>query len=273
VGSHVRKIGARSAFTEGTVMHIGDAAVAPNDTAGTPLAIMPDQVLVIPTPGETYEAENGKMTFANHGDSGSVILNDSNQIIALLWGVDFTTNAVCTTFANTMANVFSALNAAGVTIQLSASPAGGDLASERTRRPAGITVKKEGQLAFTPEDALGDASHYVVNLVKTHRHEVLSLINDNRSVKVAWQRLQGPAFTAHFMNSAKDPAYVFPKEVNGVSVQSFLLNIGNELRKAGSDALKKDIESYGYDLIALAENYDNVHSLLHHLSSTDPVHE
>ena len=37
--------------------------------------------------------------------------------------------------------------------------------------------------------------------------------------------------------------------------------------------LKNDIESYGYDLISLAENYDNVHDLLQHLSLNGSVHE
>jgi hypothetical protein len=273
LGSHVRKIGARSSFTEGTVMHIGDTAVAPNDAGGTAFSIMPDQVLVIPTAGEVYEAENGKKTFANHGDSGSVVLNDSNQIVALLWGVDFTTNAVCATFANNINKVFAALNTAGVAIQLVASPAGGAPVADTRRTPAGITVRREGQLAFTPDGSISEESHPVLKMVKKHRHEVLSLINDNRPVKVAWQRLQGPAFSAHFMNSARDKTYVFPKKVKGISVQSFLINIGNELRKNGSDTLKQDLETYGYDLIAMAENYETVYDLLQHLSATEPVPE
>ena len=199
---------------------------------------MPGQVLVVAGATETYEIENGKKAFSNGGDSGSVILNDSDRIVALLWGGDPNTNSVDITFANNIGNVFSALNAAGVAIQLTASPPAG-VRSGVTRNASSVSVKKDGKLAFTAEGLIVNESNYLLKLIKTHRSEIVSLINNNRPVKVAWQRLQGPSFTAHFMNSARDPAYIFPKEIRGITRQSFLINIGNELRKNGSEASEK----------------------------------
>ena len=89
VGASVRKIGARSGFTRGTVVHVGDVAAAPTDPAGGAIAIRTGQVLVIPDPAETYQVNDRgtcKFAFSNNGDSGSAILNASDEIIALLYG-------------------------------------------------------------------------------------------------------------------------------------------------------------------------------------------
>jgi hypothetical protein len=75
VGAPVRKIGARSGFTRGTVVHIGDVAAAPTDPAGGTIAVRTGQVLAIPDPAETYQVDdNGtcKFAFSNNGDSGAL---------------------------------------------------------------------------------------------------------------------------------------------------------------------------------------------------------
>ncbi len=268
VGTRVRKIGARSGFTKGTVVHIGDAAAAPTDPGGTALVVMPNQVLIVPTNDETYEIENGKKAFSNSGDSGSVILNDSNQIVALLWGGDKSTNSYDVTWANNINNVLTALSGAGFAITLESSPAS---VVERSssivvpvskpeKKPSPVTVQE--LLSLNPELLQDTPTHHMLRLFYHHRNEVVSLINHRRPVKLVWHRNQGPAFAAHFLNSAKDPLYQFPQEVKGVAFQTLLTQMAAILTQEGSETLRSDIATHSDTLIRLSKDCDNVHRLL-----------
>lgn len=267
VGERVRKIGARSAFTRGTVVHIGDAAAASVDSGGTNIVVMPDQVLIVPVNDETYEIETGKKAFSNSGDSGSIILNNSDQIVALLWGGDSTTNNVDITWASNIAHVLSTLSTAGFPITLTPSPPAGGRSMSRVNRSP-ITVNE--LLSVNIEFIQDTENHRLLKLVNIHRSEVTSLINTCRPVKVAWNRFYGPGFAAHFMNSAKDPSYKFPKEVKGISFQTLLINMGDVLRKHGSESLRKDIETHGFEVMALAEKSGSVHELIEKISAEAP---
>ena len=253
VNGVVRKIGARSGFTTGKVVHIGDAAVAGTDPAGGTISVNPGQIIVIPDPAETYEAENGKKAFSNPGDSGAVILDANNDIVGLNWAGDASSNSVKLSFANNISNVLSALSTNGFPITLSTSPPGGG-----ERRTASKTIPIVDENA----SILNSLPSEWRPLVQYHRREVLTLINHNRAVKVVWHRHQGPAFTVHFMNSAKDEDYKIPSTVKGISLQTLLIKMGATLKENGSDALREDINQYGLDIINHAENVDSVPTLI-----------
>lgn len=253
VNGVVRKIGARSGFTTGKVVHIGDAAVAPTDPAGGAIAVQPDQIIIIPDPTETYEIENGKKAFSNSGDSGSIVLDANNDIVGLNWGGIANSNSVRLSIANNISNVLSALSTNGFPITLSASPPGGG-----DRR----TVSKPIQTLDENASILNSLPSEWRSLVQYHRREVLTLINHNRAVKVVWHRHQGPAFTVHFMNSAKDDDYKIPSTVKDISLQTLLIRMGAVLKENGSDALREDINQYGLDIINHAENMDSVLAII-----------
>lgn len=126
IGDSVRKIGARSGFTRGSVIHIGDIAVsATSDSEETAVAVRQGQLLIIPDPSESYRVMEGgicKPAFTNSGDSGAVILNRDDRIIALNWGGDRTTGNVGITVACKIQNVLDKLRSAGYAVTLSVSP-------------------------------------------------------------------------------------------------------------------------------------------------------
>jgi hypothetical protein len=145
VGQNVRKIGARSGFTTGTVVHIGDAAVVATDP-GNPattitITIRTGQVLIVPVAAETYQIKEGvcKFAFSNSGDSGAVILNDDDEIIALNWGGDRTSYTVGLTIANNIQNVLDKLTANGfIVTPMTSGDGGGDrerIARRKNARP------------------------------------------------------------------------------------------------------------------------------------------
>jgi hypothetical protein len=272
VGSTVRKVGARSGFTTGTIVHIGDTAAAATDSGGTTIVIQPNQILIIPDPAETYEIENGKKAFSNGGDSGSIILNSTNQIVGLLWGGDSTTNNIDITWANNIADVLSALSTAGFPITLASSPPPGpDRRGQVESLASSLVMTDEGKFSLVLDEER--EPNEILQLIKTHRDEVLSLINNNREVKVVWQRLQGPAYAAHFMNSAKDPSYKFPKQVKEISLEAFLLGLAKQLRKHGGELLRGDVERHGYRILEMAGEYNTVFDMIEQLKKPMDVTE
>ncbi len=262
VGETVRKIGARSGFTTGTVVHIGDTAVAGTDPAGTTITILPSQVLVIPATTETYQVRDDsppspappicKFAFSNSGDSGSVILNDSDQIVALLYAGDETTNSVDITFANNISNVLAAFASNGTPITLSTTPAGGRSDYKKTV-PERKTIVKEEDLFNTrnPLEQIRrvNTSSQLHTLFELHHREVLALINYARPATVAWQRNQGPAYVAALARAAREENYKIPHEINNVSRKQLLLLLKKALLETGSEALKQDIIRYEKDII------------------------
>ena len=227
--------------------------IAPNDPAGGAISVRPSQIIIIPDPAETYEAENGKKAFSNPGDSGAVILDANNDIVGLNWAGDSTSNSVKLSIANNISNVLSALSSNGFPITLATSPPGG---GERRTASKSIPIVDENA------SILNSLPSEWRPLVQYHRREVLTLINHNRAVKVVWHRHQGPAFTVHFMNSAKDEDYKIPLTVKDVSLQTLLIKMGAALKENGSDALREDINQYGLDIINHAENVDSVPALI-----------
>lgn len=249
VGQTVRKVGARSGFTTGTVVHIGDTAVAGTDPLSNPITIKTGQVLVIPVPEETYQVDdsgNCKLAFSNNGDSGSVILNADNKIVALLYGGDETTNSVDITFANNINNVLSALSANSFTISLSSSPSLRSGRSDLINLTRTIQPKLTNQLENIRN--LNKQS-LLYNLYDKHFKEVLDLVNHCRPVTLIWQRKQGPAFVAALGRAAKVLEYTIPLEINDCTRSELLGSMHQVLIENGSTQLQEDLTQFGPKLI------------------------
>ncbi|MCA0235265.1 MAG: S1 family peptidase [Bacteroidetes bacterium] len=262
VGQHVRKIGARSGYTRGVVVHIGDIAVAaPQDSGGTDIDVREGQVLIIPEDDETYEVKEGvcKRAFSNSGDSGAVILNEDDEIIALNWGGDRTTNVVGITIASNIANVLQQLSDLGFPISLSVSPSGGDVDRHKaTRTRSSAIADPHNVLLLLKEHNPDSLLHH---LFDEHHREILALINHARPVMVAWQRHQGPAFVAAIARAAREEHYRIPEEINGVSRTRLLLAMKEALILSGSAALQQDIVRYESAILKSVAQGDTIRAL------------
>jgi hypothetical protein len=263
---NVRKIGARSIFTKGKIVHIGDTAAAPTDPAGGAITIQPDQLIIIPASDETYQSENGKFAFSNHGDSGSAIIDDDNKMVGLLWGGDATSNSVKLTWANNIDKVITALTNAGHAITIATSPDGGE---------KNFVQRKKSKVLQSNQPSLTKLQQMVPkewsDVIAKHRPEVMRLINTSKKTGTVWQRYQGPAFTVHFMNSMNDPDYVIPKEIKNINFTTLLIKMGDVLKECGSDALKQSISEYGFTVISAAEDASSVKDFILKLNNTVTV--
>lgn len=273
VGDTVRKVGARSAFTTGTVADIaGTTAVSGMLADGSTVTVTRTntEILVVAAPTETYEIENGKKSFSNAGDSGSVVVNAAGAIVGLLYGGSNTTETIIETFVTPIATVLSALSTAGQAITLSNSPSGGGSGMSSRVSHRGITGTRlddilSQNLQRDPED------EPFIQAVRVHFDEMLELVNHSRPVTVAWHRKQGPAFLGAFMRSVKEPDYRIPHEIEGISRQHALNAMSVVFEEYGSPALKAAIQQYGMAVLYACGRYDTVEEIVKALNQL-PLH-
>lgn len=234
VGDIVRKIGRTSGLTEGRVRSING-----------PTSSKEGQIFIRPVETETYtEGTKGKKAFSDGGDSGSIIIDETNNVIGLLWGGDPNSYTVDETFACHINDVLAALRDAGKEIILMYTPEDRSaIAHNATLHPQRMDIDIRSRLLETENGTV------MVNLYEIHQKEVLNLINNNRKAKVMWHRLQGPAFTAHIAKSYREREYVIPHEIKVISLQELMIKMAEVLKENGSQELRKDIELHALRLI------------------------
>jgi hypothetical protein len=225
----VRKRGRTTGFTEGTV-----ASVSFNFTMASTGINYTGQIDVSPNAPHPR--------FSAPGDSGSVYVNRLNQIV----GLHFAGNGIRGR-GNPIALVLSRLNISIPSVgTLNSIP----LKSEFKEINNNATyVKEVSELVLHYE--FGET---LINLVKTHRIEVMHLINERREVKVVWNRYKGPVFVAHLMEKGKNRKHQLPEEIEGISPQQMLIKMSVVLEKYGSETLASDIEIYSTNILQLFQN-------------------
>ncbi len=271
IGVAVKKIGARSGFTQGVVVDIGVVVTTEQQIplpGGGTVKQRKHQIIVAPASDEKYENEANQIAFSNHGDSGSVILDVDDLIIGLLYGAVKENEGL--TLANNIDNVLAALEGKGHKITLAKSEGGGFSGSALAATPKtnGFVTEEFPLLEQLAQTELGQELY---PLIRQHRPEVMNLINHCRPVTVVWHRQQGPAFLAHFLNSARQPGYVIPRAVEGLTRQSLLLKLATALKDHGSASLRRDIDRYALDAMQYADGCDRVEDLLARLNETVTV--
>lgn len=234
VGDIVRKIGRTSGLTQGRVRSING-----------PTSGKTGQIFIRPVETETYTEEtNGKKAFSDSGDSGSIIIDEANNVIGLLWGGDPESYTVDETFACHIGDVLTAFSEAGKEIILMFTPEDRSaMVNIEKMHPRRMDIDIRTRLLETEKGKV------LVNLYELYQKEVLNLINQNRHIKVLWHRLQGPAFTAHVARSFREKAYAIPQEIKGVSLQELMIRMAEGLKENGSQALRKAIEVHALWLI------------------------
>ncbi|MBE7173190.1 MAG: hypothetical protein INR73_21630 [Williamsia sp.] len=271
-GDVVVKIGCISGFTTGIIKSLAYTVIDPNTNAD----YMVEQITIVPHPAETYISSTDLLpAFSEKGDSGAVVLHrETGNVVALLWGGDpelqkeddpdkNKDKKMDTTFATHIDVVLKALEEKGYPIEIEKytdSTGSTPLAAART------VLSTPSPNDFAQRLQQHPAGKKWAALAAQHRTEVMHLINHERVVSVAWQRNQGPAFTAHIAKSAQDPAHVIPDNVNGISLQQLLIKMGSVLTEKGSGELRTAIEKHTLELLAHAENLNSVESLLTRLN-------
>lgn len=242
------KVGRTSDRTEGTIVSITHPTSG-NASEGTPSRT--NQILIRPAAGTTL--------FQDRGDSGAALVNDSNEMIGLMWGAYLSpgTTLYGHSIACPIAPVLLAFNISIPTGGLATSTAPAHLPPDIQLipgQPEASRLVTDLQVRL----AEGEQGRRLLEMIDTHRHEVLNLINHKRPVTVTWHRKQGPAFLAAIGRSVKEPTYRIPEEIEGISRQHAIMSMVTILEEHGSEQLRASIREMSLPLLEILSRFDTV---------------
>ena len=266
IGDPVKKRGRTTGLKTGTVQSINYAL----DVDGTPFA---GQLHITPdNPGER---------FFDRGDSGSALVNSSNQVVGLMFAFPFasgTTDPDGTGVAGKVHEVMSRLH---ISIPSGAFASGGGSGAGSIRRTSFETVNNRTTpdpntnriIADLEKKLLGsEPGKSVIGLYYKHRTEIRDMINHHRPATVAWQRNQGPAFLASIIKSVQNPGTTIQQDINGVSLDDLLRAMKSVLLTHGSVSLREDIDRFGEELTSWLAASNTAEAFVENIRRRGPDH-
>jgi hypothetical protein len=180
--------------------------------------------------------------FGDHGDSGSLIVDDQGRAVGLLMGGEPQPPgqdvSLAPTFANQIGLVMTEL---GITLPAK-TKAVTTVAGFRSEQATTSLPWPLAPLAERLDRSAG--GRWLRGLVERHRREVVELVNHRRRVTVAWHRGQGPAWFAAFARSARRPDYRLPGEIDGITRERALNALHEVLVAEGSPELRADLVAH-----------------------------
>jgi hypothetical protein len=238
-GTLVWKVGNRTGLTAGLVEDpLGTVGDEDSDTDNH------NVILVRPLAGYKFE---DVQQFADHGDSGSMLVDLSNRVVGIVTGIfkhkDEDGKSQWFAYACNIDPVLAFLK---VTINPSpdpASPTAAVLAAVEEDGPDEVDFGERFH-GLAARARTTPAGLTLMRLIERHAAEVYDLVNRRRAVTVVWHRHRGPAFVALFARALGNSAGVLPAEADGVSLGSMVAAMGAALRQHGSPGLRSDVEKY-----------------------------
>ncbi|MCU0433582.1 MAG: hypothetical protein MUC87_09035 [Bacteroidia bacterium] len=225
---------------------VDQASADPHDMNSN--QILNNQIMLTVDPGYEVMAEQGS------GDSGSPVIDANNKIIGILhMRAAGSANAILLNriIACPIQSVMDRLQvdilpenppptSAGETLEA--------LAAQTAPAPQ-ITdpalKKLESMLLETEKGRL------LHRLGFLHGPEVVQLVHHCRPVTVAWHRNNGPAWAVHLISGVRNPDYILPENVKGVTQHQLLERVHAALYENASPALRRDLQQYGTEVVLL----------------------
>ncbi len=286
-GEVVWKVGRTTERTKGTCVSVTTMFVLPDPfTAGNPPVNCVNCIEIIPEPRGTLNCK-GHAYFAEEGDSGSLVVDDSQRAVGLLFAVP-NPHKVPPDPPNQPAgacHIVPILDHLGICIPCKpgATGHGSATANDGSGRapiplPAAQSALPVGQIVFTADGAAPGAlpapvavSELEVRRMRAHlesfrrtrigpplhaifgefRREIGYLVRNVRPVKVAWARHQGPAWLAHILNHISGHTASIPHEVKGVTRRALLAKMRVLLAGHGSNPLRRALDRYGDEVLEM----------------------
>jgi hypothetical protein len=218
-------------------------------------------------------------TFAQPGDSGAPILDQSNKIVGLVRSVEQTKvyvkdkpDPVKLSKGNTRA-IF--IGAALQKLQVQFVAAGRHSAGPAAVVPGMAIGRAEPDLGgWAP---LGDwraslernpTGARLAVLARQHFDEVRNLIHHRRRVTVTWHRHKGPAFLAAFLRVMNGESTLTPTDIDGVRLVDAARAMRDVLSAEGSRALRQALAENAPEILMLAEKSASLESALQAVTVT-----
>jgi hypothetical protein len=238
----VRKRGFRTGPTGGTVQALsthGTTSAGRSYTNG--IAIKPNP-----------DGSSSTLTFGDHGDSGSAIVNADNEIVGLLfsvnlstsgsnvgWGTGFPIKALLDKFSGSDSlslQVATASTIGAVQHTAAASPDETRVATARVRASAPTPLGRR----LAEDFAASDRGRLLTGIWLRHSAEVNRLLAHSRRVAVGWQRSGGAAVFQAGVRAVARPDNVFPAHIDGRGVDACVAEVLALFEAHGSEPLRAD---------------------------------
>jgi hypothetical protein len=231
--------------------------------------------LIIIAPNANPAAGSGDVTFfVFEGDSGSALVNDTNEVVGLVWARDDAGNG----FAYHIDHVLTRLrDTDGVTVEVAFTTdpdevhtvPGGTFAAVPQEVAERVAADPAERLAFTGTDgrvpvgqpwfsdippaaatvsrvlddlAASEPGRLLLDLWQAHREEVMRLIDHDRRVKLAWHRGGGAALMQLLLRLPADPDRTLPETLYGEPLMDSVDRVRVALARGGSQHLRADLE-------------------------------
>jgi hypothetical protein len=267
----VRKRGARTGLTGGTIDSLGFQAtvdgVAFNNT-----------MVVRPNPDPSLAA-SAPVFFDHHGDSGSALVDDANQVVGLVYAmpdpdgppnpgyhgqvngwalpIDDVIGAffahegleldVATATAPGKVNTVPGTAMVAMPRELAPALLGDriDAEDERVRVPVtGIGVEPPPAAALAQLQQRLDHSargRALITLWLSHQAELLGLVNSNRRVATVWHRSGASALFQVLVRMLSQPELTLPRTLNGKPLGACIDRVHAIFDDFGSASLRRDL--------------------------------
>ena len=260
-GTHpqVRKRGARSGLTGGTIDSIG----ATTSVDGVSRS---NTIIVAPNP-DTGQPAGTALFFDQHGDSGSALVNDANEVVGLVFAIP---NAPAGGYTGLVQGwalpiddliaAVSGHNSLAVDVAVGVLPGtvntvpGAPMVAvppELVDPRAPRQVPVGGLVLEAPPDAAlarlerdldrSERGRALVALWLEHQHELLRLLNSNRRVATVWHRSGGAALFQVLTRMVNDPELVMPPSLHGEPLSSCLDRVYAVFDRFASPALRREL--------------------------------
>lgn len=187
-------------------------------------------------------AKDSLRSFSDEGDSGSVVIDEENYVVGLLFASS-KDGPEYYAIANHIEHVCS-----GLDIKINFTKASTPTAGARAEwRMPHLPSAHEGNELYeiARERVLAHpAGAWLWEIADMYRDEIVELVTTHRPVSVAWQRAAGPAFFAAALNTIRAGRFEFPTTVNGITLEDALARMGVALEAHGSPELREAIRAH-----------------------------
>jgi hypothetical protein len=253
----VFKVGIKTHGTAGVI--VSTTAPAKVDDYFGQTVIFQNQILIAGVPGTL---------FADHGDSGALLVNDQGKAVGMVTGGFPATGPDPSTAIANANHIGPIMTALGISLPARANASATTVAGVRSEQvstsPSGLAVLN----ALRDRAGRSALGRTLLEAITRHRDEVVALVNHRRRVTVAWHRGQGPTWLTAFARSARHPGYRLPTELEGVSRAEAITALHTVLVVEGSDELRAALLELPELLMSALAECQSVDELLDRLDES-----
>lgn len=242
-GERVAVFGSKNGRILGNVVN-----PAANNNMGLNLSAYQDSLIV------WTDAQYAQDVIFGSEDSGAPIVTESHELVGMMYS-RFTVGAVSINQETRLiggCHINAVLNKLNVVFDAATTASAGELLhadSPMAEALGGAQPWPDRIREIIPEN---HKSRPLVEDALRHSAEIANLVHHCRPVKVAWHRVKGPAWTAHLLNSWRNPDYVIPDTIEGVTRAQLLTRMREVLSRHGSLVLAASLEENANVIFGLA---------------------